>query len=193
MLASKGFKNVYNLSGGIKAWNSQTAIGAEDLGLDLFEGNESPEQTLVVAYSLEEGLRDFYLAMIPKVQAEDAKDLFTKLSEIESKHQSRIFSEYLRIVAKEVSREKFEKAIVVTAAEGGLTTTEYLRFFQTDWNSIPDIIGVAMSIEAQALDLYLRASDRSRDNQGKRMLSQIASEEKSHLAQLGRLMENTTL
>jgi len=39
MLAGKGFKVVYNLSGGIKAWRSGKAVGQEDLGLDLFSGS----------------------------------------------------------------------------------------------------------------------------------------------------------
>jgi rubrerythrin len=191
MLSGKGFNKVYNLSGGIKAWNSETAIGAEDLGLELFQGNEAPGETLVVAYSLEEGLREFYLSMIPQVKSEDARGLFRNLSDIEIKHQDRIFDEYTKLTGKPVAREEFEKNIVAKAVEGGLTTTEYMKLFQLDMGSVQEIIGVAMSIEAQALDLYLRASERSSDPQGKKILSQIASEEKTHLAELGKLMERS--
>jgi rubrerythrin len=189
MLTGKGFAKVYNLSGGIRAWNSETAFGGEEQGLEYFKGDESADQTLVVAYSLEEGLRDFYMSMIPKVQTNDAKDLFKALSEIEVKHQDRIFMEYTRITKKSITREEFENSMVVSAAEGGLTTAEYMNLFQVDWNSANDIIGVAMSIEAQALDLYLRAADISCDPQGKTALLQIASEERTHLNQLGDLME----
>jgi len=38
VLAAKGFREVMNLSGGIKAWNSQKAVGPEDQGLSLFSG-----------------------------------------------------------------------------------------------------------------------------------------------------------
>jgi len=191
MLNGKGFNNVYNLSGGIKAWNSETAFGPEEQGLAYFKGNESSDQALVIAYSLEEGLRDFYLSMMPKVKSDDAKNLFRDLSQIEVKHQDRIFNEYLRISETSLTREEFEKAIVVQAIEGGLTTEEYMNLFQVDWDAVKDIIGVAMSIEAQALDLYMRASDRSSDPQGKKVLLQIASEERTHLDQLGKLMERT--
>ena len=190
MLVGKGFDNVYNVSGGFKAWKAEAAFGKEKVGLDLFTGDESPEQTLVVAYSLEDGLRDFYLSMIPKVKDNDAKKLFQKLSQIEVKHQDRIFNEYITITGKSVSREGFEKNIVSKAVEGGLTTEEYANIFQPDWESVPDIIGLAMSIEAQALDLYLRAADRSSDPQSKKALIQIADEERTHLAQLGKLMES---
>jgi hypothetical protein len=52
MLAGMGFKEVINMAGGIKAWNSNKAIGSEDLGLDLFTGQETPQEALIVAYSL---------------------------------------------------------------------------------------------------------------------------------------------
>ena len=49
---------------------------------------------------------------------------------------------------------------------------------------------MAMSIEAQALDLHLRASDRSSDSQSQKVLKQIADEERTHLVQLGKLIES---
>ncbi len=190
MLAGKGFENVYNVAGGFKGWKSKAAFGKEELGLELFTGDESPEKTLVVAYSLEAGLRDFYLSMIIEVKNNDTKDLFQKLSEIEVKHQDRIFNEYITITGKTVDREEFEKSTVSKAVEGGLTTEEYMNLFQPDLESMEDIIALAMSIEAQALDLYMRAADRTSNPQSKKVLIQIADEERTHLAQLGKLMES---
>jgi rubrerythrin len=190
MLSGKGFDNVINVAGGIKAWDGHVAVGTEELGIDLFTGKESIEETLVAAYALEAGLRDFYLSMIPKVQLQDVKDLFQKLSEIESLHQNRIFDEYRQVSGKQVSREAFDKDLVVNAVEGGLTTEEYVQMYQPDWESAIDIISLAMSIEAQALDLYTRASERSADPRSKDALKKIAEEERVHLEQLGKLMDN---
>ncbi len=190
MLAGKGFENVYNLSAGFKGWKSEAAFGKEDLGLELFTGDESPEKTLVVAYSLEQGLGDFYLSMIPIVKNDDAKNLFQKLSEIEVKHRDRIFDEYMKISGQSESREKFEKNTVGEAIEGGLTTQEYANLFKPDWESIKDIIELAMSIEAQALDLYMRAANKISNLQSKKALTQIADEERMHLIQLGKLMDS---
>ncbi len=190
MIAAQGFSEVYNLSGGFKAWKGDAAFGTEEKGLELFTGNESVEETLVVAYSLEEGLRNFYLEMQAKVNNSDASNLFEKLSEIEVKHQERILDEYRKITEKSITREEFEKNIVASTLEGGLTTEEYANLFHPDWESVTDIIEVAMSIEAQALDLYLRASDRSGEPQSQKVLRQIADEERTHLAQLGKLIEN---
>jgi rubrerythrin len=189
MLAGRGFTEVLNLSGGFKAWNSKAAFGPEDQGLELFSGMESPEKALVVAYGLEAGLHDFYLSMIPKVSSNEVKDLFQKLSEIEIKHQERIFSEYAKMTGSSETKADFEKNIVSQAVEGGLTTEEYINRFNPDWDSVIDIVELAMSIEAQALDLYQRASESSSDPQSQKALVKIADEERSHLAQLGKLIE----
>jgi rubrerythrin len=189
MLSGKGFDDVINVAGGIKAWDGHVAVGPEEMGLELLTGKESIEETLVAAYSLEAGLGDFYLSMIEKVRQNDIKHLFHKLSEIEIVHQDRIFNEYLQVSGKQVSREAFENDLVIKAVEGGLTTDEYARMFKPDWESAADIISLAMSIEAQALDLYTRASERSEDPRSKAVLKKIAEEERVHLEQLGKLMD----
>jgi rubrerythrin len=189
MLAGKGFNQVINVSGGIKAWDDPVAFGSEEQGLDLLTGNESIEETLVVAYSLEAGLQDFYLTMIDKVAADEVKSLFQKLSDIEVLHQNRILKEYIQITGKEIDRDTFESGRVVKAVEGGLTTDEYIRLFKPDWDTVSDIVGLAMSIEAQALDLYTRAANRSTDERSRGAMKKIAEEERAHLEQLGRLMD----
>jgi rubrerythrin len=189
MLSGKGFEDVINVAGGIKAWDGHVAVGPEELGLELLTGRESIEETLAAAYSLEAGLRDFYLSMIEKAQQQDIQNLFLKLSEVELVHQDRIFNEYIQISGKQVSREAFENDVVVDAVEGGMTTDEYVQMYKPDWESAVDIISLAMSIEAQALDLYTRASERSEDPRSKGALKKIAEEERVHLEQLGKLMD----
>ena len=189
VLAAKGFREVLNLSGGIKAWNSRKAVGPEDTGLHLFSGSESPQETLMTAYSLEEGLREFYVSMAAKVKAESARRLFDKLSGIEIKHQDRIFNEYLRLSGTAVSREEFTEKVVAPAMEGGLTTEDYLRLYQPDLEVPAEVVSLAMAIEAQALDLYQRAADRAGTTESKNVLMQIANEERAHLEQLGALFE----
>lgn len=189
MLAGKGFENVINLSGGIKAWDTNTAVGPEDLGLALFSGKESPPETLQVAYFLEEGLKDFYQSMAPKVKDADTRRLFEKLADIEVKHQDRIYEEYIRISGTDPGRQSFARDTAPQAVEGGLTTEEYLQRYPVNLEAAGDVISLAMSIEAQALDLYQRAADRAEGEQSRDVLSRIAEEEREHLKQLGRLFE----
>jgi len=190
MLAGKGFENVMNMAGGIKAWDNPVAMGPKEQGLALFDGTESPENTLLIAYSLEAGLRDFYLSMTEKVQVMPVRDLFRKLSDIEIKHQDRLFDEYLLVSGKKVDRESFDSQIAVSAVEGGLTTDEYIAMFKPDLESPGDVVSLAMSIEAQALDLYTRASERGGNKQSRLVLQKIAQEERTHLEQLGQLFND---
>ena len=94
MLAGKGFSKVYNLSGGIKAWNKEVAVGAEETGLHLFTRNETPEEAVIVGFGLEMGLREFYLSMQAKATRESTKALFGKLADIEILHQQRLVELY---------------------------------------------------------------------------------------------------
>lgn len=189
MLAGKGFDEVFNLTGGIRAWDGHTALGNEDMGLMLFNGNETITQCLTIAYALEEGLRDFYEKMVAKVSHAEAKSLFTKLAAIEKKHQDRIYNEYAKLIDPPVDREKFEAGLTTDLAEGGLTSQEFGQLYNPDWESVLDIASMAMAIEAQALDLYLRASRKAEDEKVQDALKQIAAEETAHMDQLGKLIE----
>ena len=189
MLNGMGFKEVINMTGGIKAWDSNTAIGPEDLGLTLFSGKESPEDTLVAAYSMEKGLMEFYLSMVPKVTNDDTRKVFEKLATIEVKHQERLLAEYHRISGSAESRDDFEERLVAPAMEGGLTTEEYIDRYRPDLNVVVEVVSLAMAIEAQALDLYQRAADRSDTEASQSVLIDIANEERAHLKQLAALLD----
>jgi len=188
MLAGKGIDNVINMAGGIKAWDSGKAVGSADLGLDLFDGSESLAEILIVAYSLEKALMEFYVSMKSEVKNEQARELFKKLSYIETMHQETIFNEYCRVSGDTLDRDEFEEELVISAMEGGLTTEEYLEMHDPDMEVVAEVVGFAMAIEAQALDLYQRAADQSSSEENRSALLRIADEERAHLKQLGMLL-----
>ena len=189
MLSGKGFKNVYNLSGGIRAWNNEIAVGPPDLGLHLFSGKESAEETIIVGFGLEQGLREFYLAMANRVASAEAKSLFTKLADIEILHQEHLFKLYQDITGTTASMEDFSTSTVQPAMEGGLSTEEYLNLYNPDLESEQDILSLALSIEAQALDLYQRAADNDPDGNSRKVLQQIANEERAHMDRLAHYLD----
>jgi len=73
--------------------------------------------------------------------------------------------------------------------EGGLNTEEYMQLFNANLDSPSEVVGLAMSIEAQALDMYHRASENAQDPASREVLYQIALEEQEHLKLLGELFE----
>lgn len=189
-MSGKGFKNLYNLSGGIKAWKKEVAVGPEDVGLHLFSGGTSPEEALITGFGLEAGLRDFYISMQKKVTNESTKALFGMLADLEILHQERLVKLYVASTGVDISREDFAQNIAGPAMEGGLTTEEYLQLYTTDLESETEVLGMALAVEAQALDLYSRAAQRSEKNEEFRnVLLQIAAEERSHMAKLSDYMD----
>jgi sulfur-carrier protein adenylyltransferase/sulfurtransferase len=190
MLAGKGFRTVYNLTGGIKAWEKEVAVGPEDVGLHLFSEGASAEEAIITGFALEAGLRDFYSSMQEKVATESTKSLFGMLAGIEILHQERLVKLYGTVTGAAVLLEDFAQKIVQPAMEGGLTTEEYLQLYQTDLESEIEVLGLALAIEAQALDLYSRAAQRSGNEEGFRtVLLQIAEEERAHIAKLSRYID----
>jgi rubrerythrin len=184
MLAGNGYNKIYNLTGGIKAWEKEVAVGAEDTGLHLFTREESPEEAIIIGFGLEMGLRDFYLSMLPKVSLESTQSLFKKLADIEILHQQRLVELYREMTGTVLSIEEFAEKIAEPAMEGGLTTEEYLQLYTIDLNSELEVLGLAMAIEAQALDLYMRAADKSKKSETRQVLLQIAEEERNHIERL---------
>jgi rubrerythrin len=189
MLSGQGFTNIYNLSGGIKGFDGATAVGSQDLGLALFKGLTSGPEALLVAFGLETGLKEFYAIQADAAGAPEVKALFNKLGGIEVKHQDRIVVEYNRLTGKTATREEMETLTSGPDMEGGLTMEEYMGLFNPDLESVVDIVSIAISIEGQALDLYMRAAANSGDGDGRRMLTQMADEEKTHMALLGDLLD----
>lgn len=191
MLSGKGFRKVYNLSGGIKAWGKEVAVGPEDVGLHLFSGGTSPEEAIITGFGLEAGLRDFYISMQKNVENRSTKSLFGMLADIELLHQEKLIKLYIEITGADISSKDFAQKIAEPAMEGGLTTTEYLRLYKTDPESELEVLGLALAIEAQALDLYSRAAQHSKDHEGYRtVLLQIAEEERGHIAKLSKYIDD---
>lgn len=189
MLAGRGFKQVYNVSGGIKAWKSKTAVGPQTQGMHLFEGNESAKAFLITAYSLEQGLQQFYQDMAGKSQDRAVQDLFGKLAAIEKKHMDQVFERYQDLEDSSVSRQTFEDKITASALEGGMTMDQYLSLFDPDLSDPTEVVSMAMSIEAQALDLYQRVADKVTEPDVQAVVLEIAKEENHHLVRLGELMD----
>ena len=73
--------------------------------------------------------------------------------------------------------------------EGGFTIDEFFDKNKPAMKDVHGVLTVAMMLEAQALDLYLRYLRKIDEQKTKEILCQISNEEKAHLESLGRLME----
>ena len=188
-LAGQGFEEVYNLSGGIAAWQGLKAFGPAEMGMIALRGDESPQEVIVLAYGMEQGLADFYKRVLGLIPDVEVKKVIGKLVQIEEKHKDRLFALYQSLEPATNERAVFEERIVSDVMEGGFTGEEFLEKNRPLLDTAENLLGLAMMLEAQALDLYTRYAQKVEDVQSRSVLHNIAEEEKAHLATLGALVE----
>ena len=171
------------------AWKGLTAAGPAEMGMSLLRGDKTSREIIVFAYGMEEGLREFYSTMAERTDDSEVVDLLTKLIEIEKNHKQKLFDLYLNHDSSITDKEAFEANIVSRVMEGGFTTKEFFEQNKNAMETAADGLIFAMMLETQALDLYLRYSQKTQDEKSKAVLLELADDEKAHLAALGRLMD----
>jgi rhodanese-related sulfurtransferase/rubrerythrin len=189
MLSGWGFKEVYNLAGGIKAFQGHKAAGPQELNLNLVRGDETPAEIITLAYGMEKALQLFYETLQQQSPDQAIQDLFGKLARVEVKHAQRLFEVYAQVEPGGRDRQAFEAGVVSRTLEGGFDAQKFLETNQSHLKTAPQVLDLAMMLETQALDLYLRFAGRCSQAQTQEVLFTLAEEEKAHLASLGRLLE----
>jgi rubrerythrin len=179
---------VFNVKGGIKAWQGHTAAGPPEMGMILLAGNEPPAEIVVLSYGLEQSLQMFYANAAESVPDAEVAGLLRRLAGIEIRHKQKLYRLYASLVSPPVEEEKFASQVETRLMEGGFAVDEFMRQHRGELQSVEAVLTLAMTIEAQAMDLYARFADRTMDEEGKNILLGLADEEKSHLARLGELM-----
>jgi len=189
LLSGRGFKEVYNLSGGIKAYRGAKASGPQELNLDMVRGDESPEEMLKLAFGLERALGIFYDKCREQAQDKDLIDLFDKLGRIEVVHKEKVYERYVALVPDAPDMAALEADMTPDIMEGGFRLNEFLAANQPWLKTRQQALELGMMVETQALDLYLRFADASRDEGTKKVLFTLADEEKVHVQALSRLLD----
>jgi len=157
--------------------------------MSLLTGDENPEEMLILAYGLEEGLKGFYESQVNKKDDGELNKLLSNLAKIEEAHKNKVFSMYLKLTKSDMGKDAFESKTVSDMMEGGFTKESFYEQNQEALQTVEGVLDLAMMLETQALDLYLRFSQKIEDKEGQRVLNEIADDEKAHLEALGRLME----
>lgn len=177
LLAGYDFANVYNMAGGIKAWQGVQAKGPIEAGLEFFTGQENYEDGLSLAYVMEDGLQKFYRHMAVRAQDDEARQLYTRLMGFEDRHKARLLAEYRQTHGPE-SMPVQEKSGIM---EGGGRVEDFLAQADAYLQGKQDIIELAMMLETQALDLYSRMAQKSMQQEARAFFLRLADEEKAHL------------
>ena len=185
LLAGKDFASVYNMAGGIKAWQGHQARGGEEAGLEFFTGQEEYEDGVSLAYAMEDGLQEFYRLMAERAQDDEARQLYTRLMGFEDMHKGRLLAEYRQTHGVEAMPGKAVAGIM----EGGARVEDFLAQAESHLHTKQEILELAMALEAQALDLYSRMAQKSGQQEVRAFFLRLADEEKAHLAYLAEALD----
>jgi rubrerythrin len=177
------------MSGGINAWNGNKAAGPKELNLDLISGEETPTEIIAIAYHMEESLGQFYRTAANQTTDPDLVDLLKKLANIEQEHKTALVSLNSSINPGKTSPDDFQSEIPLNIIEGGFNSQTLLEENKAFLQSTYSVLDLAMMLETQSLDLYLRFAEKSIHKESKAVLFKIASEEKGHLKALGELYD----
>ena len=172
----------------MRAWTGAKAFGPKELNMELLRGDETPAEITLFAYGMETALGRFYSVMSERTEDKALGELFRKLATIEQRHKEMIYSLYRSVEASGMDLPSFESRVRAQVMEGGFDIEAFLKENEPFMKTVPDALNVAMMIETQAMDLYLRYADKSTEMHTKEMLFKIADEEKAHLSSLGQLM-----
>lgn len=189
MLIGRGFKEVYNLQGGIHAWDGLVAEGPVELNMDMITGDETPAQIIKLAYAMEQSLGEFYRVAKTKTEDDTVVSLLEKLASIEEKHKQYLVELYNEVESASATLESFDGQALEQVMEGGFRINEFLRLNERLLSDVRSLLDLAMMLETQALDLYLRFADKIENLQAKNILHKIGDEEKQHLNALGNLRD----
>ncbi len=183
LLAGQGFSDVVNLQGGIAAWSGRKASGPVlEEGLMLPQ-DSGLEEVCRLACALEDGLEEFYARLGRDAQGREVGRLFLRLREIERVHKRKILAFYQETTGARW-HEKGPAAANIRM-EGGWDVSHFLESNRDAMKTVQDVINLALMIETQALDLYLRWAGESRESEVRGFFTSLAEEEKAHLHRLG--------
>lgn len=196
LLANQGFQEVYHVEGGIDAWEYHTASGPTGFHLQFVRGDETPLEVIATAYRMEEGLLRFHEAVREQAGDEGLKEVLRHLIKAEEGHMKSLMA-LLDAVASEEEKRAFRESLPSiresTLMEGGLDMAAFMKQNERFLQSVTGYLEVAMTVETQALDLYLRMAGESKNPAAREALYRIGQEEKGHLALLAQFMEKYAL
>jgi rubrerythrin len=127
--------------------------------------------------------------MIERSDDSEVQSLLAKLADIETLHKKRLFEILAEIDSPITDTDAYEADLRSSILEGGFGLDAFIKENESFFGSVQGILDLAMMLETQALDLYLRFAEKSANKRTQNILFSIADEEKAHLSSLGDLMD----
>ena len=189
LLVNQNFQKVFYLEGGMEGWEGPAAAGPREFHLQFVRGDETPQEIIKLSYSMEVGLKTFHETARSRATDAELVELLGHLIRAEESHMRRLLEVSSRWEMDPKEVKAFQEKLESVVMEGGIDIEEFLAKNDSFLQTFTGVIDVAMMVETQALDLYLRMASESSNVATKEVLFHIAEEEKGHLRALGRALE----
>ena len=126
LLCGLGFKDIYNLDGGILNWHYDLIKGIPEERPELITGKEGVGDILMLALMLEKGAFDFYSRAQEMIKDQQAVQAFQKLAGMEEKHIERLYVQYSQLLGEGTVPPLDQLKAEAGYMEGGITINEEL-------------------------------------------------------------------
>ena len=172
LLLAENFSHIYNMSGGIIAYDGKKAVGDVDFGLEFFVSEDFAD-VFRMGYAMEDGLQQFYLVLQEECVDSEAKSLLERLAKFEEGHKAMLKDLFPGVSVRENGASE--------TLEGGFSRQQILEHFSSGSASQGDILQLGIMLETQAFDLYNRLAVKENDPENKEFFKFMANEERHHL------------
>lgn len=189
LLETLGFREVYNMPGGIIEWNGHEADDGPQAGLSVLSGEMDLAQMAAFAWALEDGTGKFYEAIADWMAAPDIVALFTGLAENENAQKNRLAA----LCEYHIGGDPGENAHAIACGadgphiEGGLRLADAL-----DWaegRSIVSLLSFAMAVETNSHNLYVKMARKIEPRECRELFEKMAKEEWEQLEKISPVLD----
>lgn len=189
LLRSAGFKNVFNMDGGILSYGGTIASGPPEGGMFCFPERLSPEQLVTVAWFLESGALRFLEEVRTGILSTRELAVLDALIAEKRSHTEKLKQLYVDLVGR--LPDDFPKRILEFPDEdvmaGCIRVSDALGW--TRGKTVRDVIEVLISLAANTFDLYLKLGRTVRSEEARGVFTILAQEEHNNIRRSAQALE----
>jgi len=180
--------DIYNLSGGITAWNGETL--RDFPRLQAFDKTKTHEELLLQAMDLEKGAWRFYGHVLERFPSEPFSHVFAELAKAEFAH-ARVIYHHLekggrKLEAFETIFEELEGDLIES---GESLATALDRVESLEGDLCLNLMELSLNVEYSALDVHRTIAEQAVDTETKDAFLSIAQAEKRHMRTIAKAID----
>lgn len=192
ILNGGGLDDVYNMEGGILAYNGLVAAGPPEAGVFCFSEKMTPEQLIAMAWYIEDGSQQYFDSLKNITQDHEINANFNSLIEHKIAHKESLSQLFLKI-SGQTANKGFPTSVLQRPPHrvmaGCVNVSEAVNWSKT--KDISDILDLLIALEANTFDLYLKLGRRVESDRARKVFIELSEEEARHLEKLSSIFEKT--